>query len=78
MKSMLNEIKNILDEINSRLDETKEWTNDLEDRVMKSKQTESLRKGICKMRTDVGNSMTPTSAVIFTLYESEKKKREKG
>lgn len=55
MKNMINEIKNILGEINSRLE--KEWISDLEDRVRESNQGEEVsRKILCKMRRDLGNS----------------------
>lgn len=39
-----NEMKNTFDVMNSRLEDAKEWINDLEDKVMESKQNEQKRK----------------------------------
>ena len=44
MKSAINEIRNMLDGMNSRLEEAEEWINDLEDRVMKSNQGKQKEK----------------------------------
>ena len=40
IKSMISEMKNTLDRINSRLEEAEEWLSDLEDKVMESNQAE--------------------------------------
>lgn len=39
-----NEIRNILDAMNSRLEEEEEWINDLEDKVMGNIETEQKRE----------------------------------
>ena len=44
MKKTINVIKNTLDRINSRLEETEEQISDLEDRVMKSNQAAYVRE----------------------------------
>ena len=44
MKSTINDIKNIPDGINSRLEEADERCSDLEDRIMESNQTEQERE----------------------------------
>ena len=48
MKSVVSEIGNRLDAINSssRLEEAEEWINDLEDKVMESKEAEQKRERI--------------------------------
>jgi len=43
MKNSITEIENTLGGINSRLEEAKEQTSDLEDRVMESNQAEQER-----------------------------------
>ena len=68
MKNTTIETKNKLDEINSRLEEAEEQISNLEYRVMESNQPEWRRgKKLCKRRTDLENSVTPSSVMIFTL-----------
>ena len=68
MNNTINEIKNTLDGINSRLEEGEELIRDLEDKVMESNKTEQVRgKKLCKMRIDLENSVTPSSIVTFAL-----------
>ena len=40
MKNTITEMKNTLEEINSRLGNTEEWVNDLENRVVETTRTE--------------------------------------
>ena len=44
MKSVINKIRNMLDMMNSSLEETEEWLNDLEDKVMESNEAEQKRE----------------------------------
>lgn len=44
MKNTINENKNTLNGINSRLEETGKWINNLEDRVKESNQAEHVRE----------------------------------
>jgi len=67
MKNSITEIENTLGGINSRLEEAKEQTSDLEDRVMESNQAEWVREKKYKMRIDLGNSATPSSITKFML-----------
>ena len=68
----------MLDGMNSRLEEAEERINDLRDRVMESNQSEQKReKKLCNMRTDLGNSVTPSNIITFVLQESREKKKEK-
>ena len=61
-------MRNTLNRMNGRLEEAGEH-NDLEDGVTKSNQTEQKgeKKDLCKTRRHSGNSVTPSSIVIFTL-----------
>ena len=40
MRSAINETRNTFDAMNNKLEEAKEWINDLEDKVMESNQDE--------------------------------------
>lgn len=44
MKNIINEIKNTLYGISSRIDEAEKWINGLEDRVMDSNQAEQRKE----------------------------------
>ena len=59
----ITEIKTTLEGKNSGLEESEEQISGLEDRVMKSKQTEQERG---KNKINEGSSVTPSS-VIFTV-----------
>jgi len=68
VKNIINEIKNTLDGMNSRLEEAEEWISDLEDRLVGSNQAEQVReKKIMENENDVGNSVTPSSVITFSL-----------
>ena len=43
MKNIINEIKNIPDGKNSRLEAAEEWISNLEDKVMESNQADQVR-----------------------------------
>ena len=58
MKNSINEIKNRIDGINSRLQEAEECISDLKNRVIKSNQAEQVKVQYCIMRTDLQNSVT--------------------
>ena len=45
MKSAISEIRNILDAMNISLEEAKEETNDLEDKIMESNKAEQKTEG---------------------------------
>ena len=44
MKSAINEVRNTLDAMNSRLEDPEEQINDLEDKVMESNKAEPKKK----------------------------------
>ena len=58
-------------EQNCRLEEAEEQINGLEDTVMESNQAEEKRvrkkKALHKTRIDLGNSVTPSNVITFTL-----------
>lgn len=62
----VNEIENILDAINSRLEKAEEFINDLEERIMESNQAKHVRgkKKLLKIRID---SATLSSPITFAL-----------
>ena len=61
-------MRNILDGMNSSMDEAEEQIDDLEDRVMESSQAEQKReKKLYKMRIDLENSVTLSNIIIFIL-----------
>ena len=61
-------MRNILDGMNSSMDEAEEQIDDLEDRVMESSQAEQKReKKVYKMRIDLENSVTLSNIIIFIL-----------
>ena len=63
--------------MNNKMEETEEHINDPKDRVVESNQAELKReKESCKMRIDLGNSVTPSNVTLI-LQKSQKKKREK-
>ena len=75
MKNSINEIKNTLGGINGRLQEAEDCIRDLEDRVIESNR---MTNKYCRIRIDLGNSVTPASIITFALQGSKKEKREKG
>ena len=66
VENPISKIKNTLEGINSGLEEEEEWFSDLADRVVESKQAEQVRgKKLCKIRINLGNSMTPSRVITF-------------
>ena len=55
MKNRINETKNIIDGINSRLQEAEEHISDVEDRIKESNQAEQVRDKYCMMRIDIAS-----------------------
>ena len=64
------ELKNILEEINSRDNATEEWINELEDEDMEITEAEQ------KNNEDKETSVATSGALMFTLWRSKKEKRE--
>lgn len=59
MKSTINDIKNMLDAMNSRMEEAEEWISDLQDKIMESNEAEQREEELCNnMRIDLWNSVT--------------------
>ena len=74
----INEIKNYLERINSRINEAKEWISDLEDKKVEITTTEQNKERRMKrMRTVSETSGTTLNAPIFELSGSQKKKRKR-
>lgn len=67
MINSIDEIKNVIDGINSRLWKAEEYISELEHRVMGSNKVEEVRDKYCIMRTDLENSAPPLSIIAFTL-----------
>ena len=52
--------------MNSRIKEAEQISNQ-EDKVMESNLNKRERKELCKMRTDLGNSVTASNVITFIL-----------
>ena len=50
MNNTINEIKNSLEGISSRLTEAEEWISDLEDKIMEITTTEQIGRASCRER----------------------------
>lgn len=78
MKNLINEIKNKMDGINSKLQEGEETIRDLKDRVMESNQNEQVRNKYCIRRTDMENSVTPIKHNNIHIIGIPKEERDEG
>ena len=68
IKGSINKNRNMLDGMNSRMEEAEEQINDLENTVLESNQAEQKKKkGLCKTRTDLGNLVTLSNIKTFIL-----------
>ena len=80
MKNTITEIKNTLEGINSRLDDTEELISKLDDRVMEITQAEQRKgKGILKNKDslrDLWDNIKRNNIHIIGVSEGEE--REKG
>ena len=78
MKNKINEIKNALDGINGRLEETVEQNNDLEDRIMESNQAEQMKeKGIMQNGNrfrELSDSIKHNNICMTAITERREKK----
>ena len=82
MNKTINEIKNSLEGINSRIMEAEEWVNDLEDKIVEITTTEQSKEKRMKriedsLRNTVTVSGTTLNAPTFELQGSQKKKRKR-
>jgi len=59
-------MRNTLDAMNSRMEESEEQISDLEDKVMENNEAEQ-KKELCKMRIDLRNLVTPSDIIAFIL-----------
>ena len=67
-KIAITEIKNTLEEINSRLDHTKEWISELEHRVVEIiKVEQKKKKKVFKLRIVQETSGATSNILAFTL-----------
>lgn len=53
--------------MNNRLEEAEEQISDLEDKIMENNEAEQKKEELCNMRTDLGNSVTPSPVITFIL-----------
>ena len=79
MKNTINEIKNTLEGINSRITETEKWISDLEDRIVEitaaEKNKEKRMKRIEDSLRDLWENIKCTNIRITGVSEEEKKKK---
>ena len=79
MNATLNEIKNFLEGINSRIAETEEWISDLEDKrveITTSEQKKEKRmKRIEESLRDLWDNIKCTNILITGVPEGEEKKK---
>ena len=80
MNNTINEIKNTLDGINSRITEAEEWVSDLEDKIVeitaKEQNKEKRMKRIEDSLRDLWDNIKCTNNCITEVPEGEE--REKG
>ena len=79
MNNTINEIKNSLEGINSRIMEIKEWINDLEDKIVEITTTqqnkEKRRKGTEDSVRDLWDNIKHTTLQMIGVPEEEEKKK---
>ena len=79
MNNTINEIKNSLEEINSRITEAEEWISDLEDKIVEITTTEQNKEK--RMKTiedslrDLWDNIKCTNLLIIGVPEEEEKKK---
>ena len=66
LKNKIMEMKNSLEGINSRVDDTEEWISNLDERLEEITQAKQ-KKELKRMRTVKGTSGTTSSLLTFTL-----------
>ena len=81
LKNIIIEVKNTLEGVNSRLDDTGEWINDLEGRIVEnhSIRRAKRRKKVFKIQESLSSlwdNIKHTNSYIIGVPEGEK--REKG
>jgi len=68
MKSTINEIRSMLDTMNTRLEESEEQINDPEDKVIENNEAEQREKEeLCKTKIDLGDTVTSSNIITFVL-----------
>ena len=79
MNKTINEIKNSLEGINSRIMEAEEWVNDLEDKIVEITTTEQSKekrmKRIEDSLRDLGENIKCTNIKIIGVPQKEEKKK---
>ena len=83
MNNTINEIKNSLEGINSRITETEEWLSNLEDKIVKITTTEQNKEKRMKriedsLRDTWGNIKCTNIQIIGVPEEEETKKGTEG
>ena len=79
MDNKINEIKNTLEGINSRITEAEEGISDLEDKIVEITAAEQIKNKEWKeLRTDSETSGKKLNTPTFELYGSQKKRKRKG
>ena len=80
IKGTMNKMRNTVDRMNSRMEKTEEWINDLEDRVTESNQAEQKReKRIMQNENrpkELNDSIRPNNIHIIGVQEEEETERE--
>ena len=78
MNNTINEIKNSLEGINSRITEAEEWISDLEDKIVEITTTEQNKeKRMKRIEDSLRELWDNTKCTTFELQESQKKKRKR-
>ena len=79
MNNTINEIKNSLEDINSRITEAEEWISDLEDKIVEKTTTEQNKekrmKRIEDSLRDLWDNIKCMNIRIIGLPEEEEKKK---
>ena len=75
MNNTINEIKNSLEEISSRITEGEKWISDLEDKIVDIITTEQNKERIEDSLKDLWNNMKCTNIRIIGVPEEEEKKK---
>ena len=78
MNNTINEIKNSLEGINSRITEAEEWISDLEDKIVEITTTDqSKEKRMKRIEDSLRDLWDNIKCTKFALQGSQKKRREK-
>ena len=78
MNNTINEIKNSLEGINSRISEAEEWISDLEDKILKTTAKQNKEERMRRIENsfrDLWDDIKRTNIRIIGVPEEEEKKK---